>query len=253
MANAKENKFAPESLTSDVSAAVRTMGATLDLFNRQFLAGITGRFDDTARAMNTTGNKLTAGLQKTFHAFLDTGFKGELQSAESSWTRFCDSLESSFFKAVSRLAGVLMQQVFKGLFDWVAGSIGFSSGGGIGEFGMGGLTSLGSASPSHAATIHPVVEGLTNRGTGILSLDGGMKESASLLAAASASGEMPTRSAAPAALSVHVSIDNQTGMPVKAEQGPVTTDLEKAVVGVVLKSYNEGGSIWQMIRGEKGK
>ena len=54
-------------------------------------------------------------------------------------------------------------------------------------------------------------------------------------------------------LQVQVNIENQTGTPVKAEQGPVRYDMEKAVVGVVLKNYNEGGSIWQMIRGEKGK
>jgi hypothetical protein len=48
-----------------------------------------------------------------------------------------------------------------------------------------------------------------------------------------------------------VSIDNQSSAPVKAEQGNASFDGEKYVLGIVLKDYAQGGSIWKMIRGKK--
>ncbi|MCE5243397.1 MAG: hypothetical protein LLF99_09385 [Desulfobacteraceae bacterium] len=275
----------PEQPATGLAEALRAGGTALDRFNRQFLAGVAkasetlsgqmsrsaagigflqkspgkggigkefdgaaGRFAETAREMNDTGKVLASGLRKTFHGFLDTGFKSELRNAESSWKGFCNSMEKVFLKTVSRLAGNLMQQAVQGLFDWISGSFGFSSGFGSGKAqqGMPGVPLPGLESLSRSLTVRPVVEGLTDR-AGEIFFTRGSGERVLNRRETAAYG----KPAAP--VQVQVQVINQTGTPVKAEQGPVTADLEKAVVGVVLKSYNEGGSIWQMIRGEKGK
>ena len=220
----------PKSFDANVSEALRTAGASVERFNAQFLAGMAkisdavsrplatnsaafdgalGKFDDTARAMAASGNALASGLQKSFHTLFDTEFKGELRSAESSWKGFCNSLENVFFRTLSKLAASGIQQIFKGVFNWISGGSEFFGGG---EFSP-VSTMLDGASPSGSRSFSP----------------------------------------SKTSLQIQVNIENQTGTPVKAEQGPVRYDMEKAVVSVVLKNYNEGGSIWQMIRGEKGK
>lgn len=277
----------PEQPAPGLAEAIRAAGTALDRFNRQFLAGVAKasetlsgqmsrsaagigflqkspgkggigkefdgaavRFAETAREMNDTGKVLASGLQKTFHGFLDTGFKSELRNAESSWKGFCNSMEKVFLKTVSRLVGNLMQQAVQGLFDWISGSFGFSSGMGFGKAqqGMPGIPLPGLESLSRSMTIRPVVEGLTDRAGRIAFTRRTSGETAASHSAGRLAGPLPRP-----AVQVQVQVINQTGTPVKAEQGPVAADMEKAVVGVVLKNFNEGGSIWQMIRGEKGK
>lgn len=278
----------PATLAIGVSEAFRNVGTTLDRLNSQFLESMTkisemafkrlptgentstgfvvagrageefrrkqagtdgtgigttfegarDKFGDTARAMSGTGNELASGLEKTFSRFFENEFKGELRTAENSWKSFCSSLESVFSKTLSKLAGNWMQKAFQGIFNGVFGAGGFSSGSDFtaARTGFGDIFPLGIDFSTNAGSVKPFVEGITKSEAGVR-----------------ADRQMQAAAADRPPLVVNIELTNQSGVPVKAEQGPVRYDLEKAVVGVVLKNYNEGGSIWQMIRGEKAQ
>lgn len=236
--------------------------------------GLSVSFEADALAMERTGGVLEKALQSSFHNVFSKSFKTEVGSAKDLWDVFCRSLTTSFASALAKMVASWLKSGLEDLFgELLSGLGGFMGSGSSGTASGWGLTN----------PLQPNLFGETQSGSAVSAFGGagtsrpggpglvigrtGAGEATWSVPASQAStlAEAPTFRAGPSdgrarsgggdrvqPVSVAINIENQTGIPVKAEQSYARFDLEKQVIGIVLKSYQEGGSVWQLIRGGKG-
>lgn len=218
---------------SDATTAGKSAGAA-SLAGSEGSSGLVSA-GDTLKTHREAVLQVTAayeGLDKTCRSFAGSAAR-EIADFATDSKRSVSEMVEAILRDLLRLT--LYRSVTQPLSQWISGLTGGAGSGvegavsGYSAAFSGGVGVSGTAVVSAAAATG-------GSGAG----DGGES-------GAAASGK--AESGAP--VSVTVNLHNETGVPVKAVQRSMSHDAHNTVIGMVLQSYEEGGDVWRMIRGQK--
>jgi hypothetical protein len=238
--------------------------------------------DDLSNAAENafeTSRNFIRDLRQGFNDLFGKFLKGEIRSFKDAWRAMLDFMTNALSNALSRKAsdwlGSTLSNLFKGSGgsggSGILGTIGSALGSLFGGLFDGGGGSFNAISGEMAYPNNNFGVQVRHAGGVIGYSPAPMRLApASLFASAPrlhkglAADEFPAilqrgetvipRGGAPAAerpVNVEVRIDNQSGMPLKLEKGPVSQSPDKIIVGIVAKNIQENGALRQLIAGRR--
>lgn len=194
--------------------------------------------------MSVSGEKMIEKTGSGLKSFFRAVFKGELKSARDLWDFFCGSLADSLSGALSKITSHSMKSLLENLFDNAFGGANssnllsglFHSGGIVGHGG--GLRIMPSLAFAGAPRLHSGLASdefpaILQRGEMVIPKGGWT------------AGDPRQQN-----LNVEVRIENQSGSPLKLEQGSVARGIDKMVIGIVARDIDENGVLGRMLRNQ---
>lgn len=233
---------------------------SIDTFTaiKQGIRDAADAFEGYANGIRQAAASLMKDLASGWSNLFKQIFKGELDSAEDLFKGFLNTILDAFSNILTKMIEVFIESqlysLFGGLFGGLTGpGMGAIGSGGswgnlanhiLGEkFATGGTLSLLSKPVAFATG------GVIDRPMLALMGEGRHKEALVPLPDGRAIPAIVTDPNSTRPIEIQVNVENKSSQPVKAEQGRMDRDsMDRYIVGVVLKDYEQGGSVWKTFR-----
>ena len=197
---------------------------------------------DAFDQMKEIGRDTAQAMQRAFSDFFFDVMTGKLRDLESVFKNFLNSILRS-------ISDMMAEQVTKGLSGFIGSAISSLFGGGGTVHGINLYENFGAGAYAHSGGLVTSAGIIPKFHFGGLAYDEvpAILQRGEYVVSRRGVEALDRINRGQAGVNVVVNVENQTGLPLNAEQKGVEFDGEKYVVGVILKNYHQYGELYHLI------